>query len=94
MTECFDSSVASNAALSTHDEKLGTGQTAELISFLAAPREMPWSKTGRVPLDKSEGPVKQKYPCRCLGIAIFARGSEDKDSGKHLSLNHLWMEWF
>jgi hypothetical protein len=24
---------------------------------------------------------------------MFARESEDKDSGKHLSLNHLWMEW-
>jgi len=24
---------------------------------------------------------------------MFAREVEDKDSGKHLSLNHLWMEW-
>src|SRR5262245_52506452 len=24
---------------------------------------------------------------------MFAREVEDKDSGKHLSVNHLWMEW-
>ena len=33
---------------------------------------------------------RKNYPYRCLGIVVVARESEDKDSGKHLSLNHLF----
>src|SRR5260370_39819168 len=34
------------------------------------------------------------YPWRCVSIAMFAREVEDEDSGKHLYLNHPFVESF
>src|SRR5215470_3646067 len=45
------------------------------------------------PSIKAKALSRTNYPCRCMGIVMFAREAEDKDSGKHLSLNHLGMEW-
>jgi hypothetical protein len=42
----------------------------------------------RVALDKSEALSRTNYSVRCRGVVMFAREAEDKDSGKHLSLNH------
>jgi hypothetical protein len=41
-----------------------------------------------VPLDKSEGGVKDKDLLRCLSTVVFAREVEDQDS-ENLTLNHL-----